>query len=103
MKNLKGWISLVILLVLTGCATVGQTFSPDNVDRIDRGKTTKNDLYRMFGNPYRRGVEDGDSTWTYLHYKFRLFGDHLKTRDLYVVFDDAGRVKSFTYNSNMGE
>ena len=55
----------------------------------------------MFGEPYRRGIDSGDSTWTYLHYKFKLFGEHMKTRDLYLVFDEDDRVKSFTYNSNM--
>ena len=44
----------------------------------------------MFGLPYRRGIEDGDSTWTYLHYKVRLFGEHMRTRDLYRPFP-AGR------------
>jgi len=55
----------------------------------------------MFGTPYRRGVDDGDSTWTYLHYKVKMFGEHVRSRDLYVRFDDAGKVTSFSYNSNM--
>lgn len=84
-----------------GCATIGHPFSADKVQEIKIGETTKTGLLGMFGLPYRRGVEDGDSTWTYLHYKLRLFGEHLRTRDLYVRFDATGKVKSFSFNSNL--
>jgi len=63
--------------------------------------TSDADHLGYFGLPYRRGIEDGDSTWTYVHYKVRLFGEKMRTRDLYLRFDDRGVVKSFTYNSNM--
>jgi outer membrane protein assembly factor BamE (lipoprotein component of BamABCDE complex) len=86
-----------------GCATVGHSFPPGKVEEIEIGRTSKSQLLGLFGLPYRRGVEDGDSTWTYVHYKFRLFGEHMRTRDLYVRFDPSGRVKSFSYNSNMEE
>jgi hypothetical protein len=86
-----------------GCATIGHRFAPERVQEIRLGQTSKTELIGMFGLPYRRGIEDSDSTWTYLHYKFRLFGEHLRTRDLYVRFDEGGRVRSFTYNSNMND
>lgn len=93
---------LACLLSLS-CATVGHKFQPEKVRDLRIGQTTKSELLGLFGLPYRRGIEDGDSTWTYLHYKYRLFGDHLKTRDLFVRFDNSGRVASYTYNSNMDE
>ncbi len=85
------------------CATIGHRFPPENVVRIKSGETTKAQLIGDFGLPYRRGIEDGDSTWTYVYYKFRLFGENLRTRDLYVRFDSDGRVKSYTYNSNLDD
>lgn len=86
-----------------GCATIGHKFPHEKVAEIRVGETTKGDLLARFGLPYRRGIEDGDSTWTYVHYKFKLFGEKLKTRDLYLRFDQDGCVRSFTYNSNMDD
>jgi len=91
------------VLVLSGCATIGHQFPPQRVNEIRLGETTKTELMGLFGLPYRRGIEDGDSTWTYLHYKVRLFGEHMRTRDLYVRFDNSDRVRSFTYNTNMDD
>lgn len=85
------------------CATIGHRFPPENVARVKIGETTKAQLLGDFGLPYRRGIEDGDSTWTYVYYKVRLFGETLRTRDLYLRFDPEGRVKSFTYNSNLDD
>jgi hypothetical protein len=96
-------IVVVAALVAVGCATIGHRFAPEKVQTIKIGETTKGDLLGLFGLPYRRGIEDGDSTWTYLHYKFKLFGEHLQSRDLYVRFHSDGTVASYTYNSNMPE
>lgn len=97
---LAGLASLAGGVLIAGCATVGHPFSPLRVPQIENGRTTKADLRIMFGEPYRRGIDNGDSTWTYVHYKFRLFGNHLQSRDLYFTFD-GDRVKSYTYNSDM--
>jgi hypothetical protein len=92
-----------LLPFVVSCATIGRPFPPEQVQQIRLGQTTKTQLLGYFGLPYRRGIEDGDSTWTYVHYKYRLFGEKLRTRDLYVRFDPEGRVRSYTYNSNMEE
>lgn len=85
------------------CATIGHRFPPENVALIRNGETTKSQLLGQFGLPYRRGIEDGDSTWTYVYYKFRLFGENLRTRDLYLRFGPDGVVRSYTYNSNLDD
>jgi outer membrane protein assembly factor BamE (lipoprotein component of BamABCDE complex) len=96
-----GLVLLACGILGAGCATVGHPFPPEQVQQIRVGSTTKTELLGVFGLPYRRGIDDGDSTWTYLHYRVRLFGEHLRTRDLYVRFDERGLVKSYSYNSNM--
>jgi hypothetical protein len=103
MRARIGVLTLASLIASLGCATIGHRFAPEKVQSIKIGETTKSDLLGMFGLPYRRGIEDGDSTWTYLHYRFNLFGEHLRSRDLYVRFSSNGAVASFTYNSNMPE
>jgi hypothetical protein len=56
----------------------------------------------MFGEPWRTGLEDGQRTWTYGYYKYNLLGAS-QTRDLVVRFDDAGTVRSYTFNSTYPE
>lgn len=85
---------------LSGCATVGRDFPHRQVHEVKVNATTKSDLLARFGRPYRRGIEDGDSTWTYVYYKLRLFGGQTKTRDLYIRFEQD-TVRSYTYNSDV--
>lgn len=88
------------LFLCAGCATVGRDFPAQRVAEIKIGETTKSDLLAQYGRPYRRGVEDGDSTWTYVHYKLRLVFGKTATRDLYIRFD-GNRVRSYTYNADV--
>ncbi|MBD3163560.1 MAG: hypothetical protein GF346_13730 [Candidatus Eisenbacteria bacterium] len=96
------WVLALFLFLpfVAGCATVGRSFPSEKVSEIELGETTKSDLLLMFGRPYRRGIEDGDSTWTYVHYKVRLIGGTTQTRDLYLRFDGE-TVRSYTYNADV--
>ena len=87
---------------LVGCATVGHEFPYAGVDEIVIGTTTQADVQRMFGNPWRTGLDDGDTTWTYGHYRYKLFG-RAKTRDLVLRFDANGIVTSYTFNTTEPE
>lgn len=92
-------LALALPIAIGGCATVGRDFPSQRVADIRKGETTKQDLLKSFGRPYRRGIEDGDSTWTYLRYKVSLIGGQSRTRDLYIRFD-GDRVRSYTYNAD---
>ena len=96
-------VATAVAALTLSCATIGHRFPPEKVAGIKNGETTKAQLLGDFGLPYRRGIEDGDSTWTYVYYKVRLFGENLRTRDLYLRFDADGRVRSYTYNSNLDD
>ena len=63
-----------------------------DVIRADSGKVS------VFGEPWRVGIEDGQRTWTYGKYRYRLFGQ-ASTQDLVVRFDGQGRVVSYTFNT----
>jgi len=79
--------------------TLGRSFPTDPIAGMRVGTTTRDNVRAAFGEPYRMGVEDGDPTWTYLLYRFSAFGSE-RTRDLYVRFDAAGKVKSYAFNTN---
>lgn len=88
--------------LLSGCMTLGRSFDVAKVKAIEIGKTTEADLKALFGEPYRTGIDDGDETATWMHYRLSLFGDQ-RTRDLYVRFQRDGKVKTYSFNSNVQE
>ncbi|MBN1290859.1 MAG: outer membrane protein assembly factor BamE [Candidatus Latescibacteria bacterium] len=90
---------VIITVFITSCATVGRDFPTDIVADIRIGKTTQGDINRMFGSPWRTGIEDGDKTWTYGYYKYRLLGESV-TRDLVVRFDKNMVVRSYSFNTS---
>ena len=85
-------------LLLSACATVGRDFPSDRVSQIEIGKTTQADIEKMFGPPWRTGIEDGQPTWTYGKYKYTLAGK-TSTRDLVVRFDKNNVVSSYTFST----
>jgi len=89
----------LVLSVLTGCMTVGRRFPVDPIHRLQIGKTKKEDISLMFGQPWRTGIEDGKKTWTYGHYRYSLFGE-TKTADLVLRFNDNDVLISYTFNSS---
>jgi outer membrane protein assembly factor BamE (lipoprotein component of BamABCDE complex) len=88
-----------MLLASAGCVTVGGPFNTSRVPSISVGKTTQDDVEKMFGQPFRTGTDDGDVTWTYTDYHIRLFGPQ-EARDLFIKFNKNGTVKSYAFNTS---
>lgn len=65
---------------------------------IEIGRTTRNEIVAIFGDPWRTGVEDGEVKWTYGRYRVGLFGGG-RAKDLAVRFDGAGIVTSYSFNT----
>lgn len=81
-----------------GCANVGQKFPTDPVADIRNQETTQKEIMEWFGSPWRIGVEDGLTTWTYGRYRYSLFGG-TKSTDLVIRFDSSGVVVSYTFST----
>ena len=96
------WIMLVVTTLVTfgGCARVGYDFNANKVQKIKIGETTQNEIVVMFGQPWRKGIDNGVTMWTYGRYTYRLIGE-TDTKDLVVKFDKDGKVKSYTFNETM--
>lgn len=92
-------IAMLAVVLVASCASVGKKFPTDPVKDITIGKTTMTDINRMFGLPWRTGIEDGRKTWTYGYYRYKLFGTTM-TRDLVVKFNNDGTVYSYSYNTS---
>lgn len=101
MKKTRTGLLLGIIL-LAGCATVGREFPAAFVENITIGETDREDIERMFGEPWRTGIEDDSKTWTYAHYRYSIFGP-ARTRDLLIRFDEEGKVVSYSFNTSYPE
>ena len=86
-------------LPVTGCAPdfAGRPFPTQKVRQIELNKTTQAEVRQMFGPPWRTGLDDGKRTWTYGEYSTSF------SRDLKILFDDNGVVKSYSFSSSLPE
>lgn len=77
---------------------MGHDFPVSYVSSIEKGTTTQAQVKDRFGDPWRVGVEDGQTTWTYGKYKYRLFGQP-STTDLVIRFNSTGVVSSYSFST----
>ena len=79
----------VLAWIFAGCFTVGRNFASTPVKQIEKGVTTKADVTKAFGDPFRKGLDDGYESWTYVYNRWSPFYQ-TRSKDLYVVFNNHG-------------
>ena len=90
---------LLVATLSAGCFTsFGRQFPSPDPRAIVIGKTNKDDLKRMYGDPYQVGIDSGDPTWRWF-FGQRGWGAE-ETKDLSVRFNADGTVKSYAFTSN---
>jgi len=91
-------LAMLMLLLSSGCATIGHEFPAGQISTIRIGETTQNDIYTTFGKPWRTGMDNGMKTWTYGNYRYSLFSDH-SAEDLVIKFDKRNVVSAYVFNT----
>lgn len=87
-----------MLLLLTGCFYQGRDFAIAPVKSIERNVTTQREIFHFFGEPLRRGLENGLETWTY-SYQYYELAQLRDSKELYVVFNQDGTVRSYSFTA----
>ena len=87
--------------MLPGCLTVGDEF-PSEVTWIGRNKTTRAEIEKTIGTPFRAGYDTGLLTYTYAFYRYSVFKP-TRTKDLTVRFNKDGTVESYSFASSFEE
>lgn len=82
-----------------GCGTVGKDFDMEQAQAIENGKTTREDIALMFGEPFKVGVQNSHPIWVYERSKYKALGDDT-SKSLTVEFDDNGVVRNHSIMSN---
>jgi outer membrane protein assembly factor BamE (lipoprotein component of BamABCDE complex) len=88
----------IVILLTSGCASIGNDFPVTDVATIEIGKTTQKQVKEMFGSPWRTGLESGQKTWTYGSYSYGLFQEK-NAKDLVIRFDQTNVVASYTFST----
>ena len=95
---LRRWAGFVLYLLMAGCFYMGRDFSSTAVRNIENSKTTQREIFNNFGEPDRKGLEDGYETWTY-SYQYYELGQLRNAKDLYIVFNKDNTVRSYSFTA----
>ena len=79
------------MAVMSCCGSVGKDFDIEAAQSIEKGKTTQSDIKRMFGPPFKTGVQNGRPIWVYEKNEYKVFGKG-SAKSLIVEFDHKGIV-----------
>ena len=90
---------LFLLAGTVGCGTVGTDFDIGRAHDIKNGKTTKDEIAQMFGEPFKTGIQNGHPVWIYEQNQYKAIGDDT-SKSLIVEFDEKGVVRHHTITSN---
>ncbi len=122
-KMILGVVAMVSSLAFSGCAvkTGNETLGKMDKTQLDRGiakgKSTKDDVKAMLGDPDKTDFDNnGNEKWSYIHVRkdikavnfiplVSLFvqGTNDTTKTLVVLFDDKGYVKNYIASDAHGE
>ena len=88
-----------IVLISNGCGTVGKSFNTFKVESIVNGITTRSDIEKMFGEPFKIGLQNGQPIWVYEDHHYSIISND-SSKDLIIVFGPNGVVQSHQFMSS---
>ena len=89
---------MVFCFLISRCIYMGRDFSTAPVKNIETNVTTQKEIFGYFGEPARRGLENGYETWAY-SYQYYELGQLRDFKDLYVVFNKDNTVRTYSFSS----
>ena len=98
--NYIGIIILVgIILLSGGCGTAGKSFNTSKIGSIVNGTTTQSDIKKIFGKPFKTGIQNGQPIWVYEDHHYSIISND-SSKDLIIVFGPNGVVQSHQFMSS---
>lgn len=88
----------VCSLLLSGCLYMGRDFAVTPVRNIENNVTTQREVFANFGEPMRKGLENGYETWSY-SYQYYELGQLRDAKDLYIIFNKDNTVRSYSFTA----
>ena len=98
--NYIGLIILVgIILLPGGCGTAGKSFDTSKVESIVNGTSTRSDIKKIFGEPFKTGIQNGQPIWVYEDNHYSIIREET-SKDLIIIFRPDGIVQSYQFMSS---
>ncbi len=94
----RRFIVAVMFTALLGCIQQGRDFSTGPVTNIQQNVTTQREIFTYFGEPLRKGIENGYETWTY-SYNYWELAQQRDSKELTVVFNKDNTVRSYSFSA----
>jgi hypothetical protein len=91
--------AIILAIFFSGCGTVGKNFDESLYANIAKGTTTHKEIQSMFGPPFKKGIQNGYSVWTYEYNYVNALGSDI-IKDMIIVFEKNGVVKSHQLMTN---
>jgi len=88
-----------IVLISNGCGTVGKSFKTSKVESIVNGITTQSDIKKIFGKPFKKGIQNGQTIWVYEDHHYSIIHEGA-SKDLIIIFSPNGIVQSYQFMSS---
>ena len=97
-KQLKTVMFLVIFLA--SCyGTVGKNFDSSELKSIQNNVTSQEEIFQIFGAPFKKGIESNQTMWTYQFDRWNALGP-AQSKDLVILFDNKNIVKAYRYTTS---
>jgi hypothetical protein len=90
--------TILLAVLASGCVSVGRDFPSTPVSNIQQNVTTQREIFSNFGEPYRKGLENGYETWSYFFNYWEL-GQLRESKELTVVFNRDNTVRGYSFNA----
>ena len=98
--NYIGIIILVGTILLPGgCGTAGKSFNASKIGSIVNGTTTRSDIKKIFGEPFKTGIQNGQPIWVYEDHHYSIISND-SSKDLIIIFGPNGVVQSHQFMSS---
>ena len=92
------FIGIVVFWFVCGCIYQGRDFATTSVREIVNNVTTQEEIFANFGEPIRKGLENGYESWTY-SYQYYELGQLRDSKELYVVFNKNNTVRTYSFSA----
>ena len=77
---------------------MGRDFPVTPVRNIQNNVTTQQEIFANFGEPVRRGLENGLETWTY-SYQYYELAQLKDSKELHVVYNKDNTVLNYSFTA----
>ena len=114
-KTMRGkassWLTILLLigLFMVGCGRrlVGQPINEDNIPKIAVGKTTREEILKLFGTPYQIEARGDQQVLTYLYgttssWTVIVYTETQDKADILTIFiDQKGIVSNYVFSKGV--